>query len=211
MNLLPTEICIKILNELPCSEAGVHALARCGMTGNSTLRDASMDPSLWRVHYKRRYIHAECERECERRNRLAGDWRRIYQERRQLDREALENLRIIEASSPKTRIEHARRIASLGLDVWDALSEESRRPLPPLFQRDEDIEKVKEGSPLTNLTKKYWASELLKIIARRHAIDQWSSLKRATAGEQITPVSFEEAFATLSSFHGILPDEVGHQ
>ncbi|EJC98722.1 uncharacterized protein FOMMEDRAFT_23533 [Fomitiporia mediterranea MF3/22] len=178
------------------------------MTGSSTLRVASMDSKLWKPHYEHRYTHAEAAKENDRRNIFGEDWRKLYHSRRRLDHEALKNLRIIEAVSPEARIEPARRIAHLGLDIWDVLSDEASRPSPPLFQTEDDIEKVKNGSPLTNLTRKYWAAELKKIIARRTAIDSWTSLSQSRADEEINPLPFEEAFATLSCFHGVLPDEI---
>lgn len=210
MDLLPTEICTKIFSELPLTEAGVRALARCSMTGHSTLRSASLDHTLWKPHYKRRYIHAQHNAEEERRGRLGEDWRRLYYERRRLDQEALENLSLIEASMHSSRIELARRTVQMGFDIWDCLAEEAARPPPPLFHEEEDLSKIVAGSPLTILARRYWASELSMVISRRNAITQWHSLRYALVHGVDSPLSFEEVFASLSSFHGILPDEVNH-
>ncbi|KAH8110622.1 hypothetical protein DFH11DRAFT_1514034 [Phellopilus nigrolimitatus] len=179
------------------------------MVGRSTLRDASMDPALWKAYYMHRYTHADVEKESERRSRLSDDWRRMYYERRQQDHKALDHLQVvIETTRSRTRVKHAREIAKLGLDAWDALVAESTRPLPVLFQSDRDIEKVKKGMPLTNLSRKYWSSELQSIIAKRDAIEIWSSVKKHIRNNKSALPSFEEAFATLSSFHGILSDEI---
>ena len=209
MDLLPTELCIRILSELPTTADGVNILARCAMTGKSTLHAASLEPRLWKPHYEHRYVHSDHEKELERRTRLKEDWRQLYGERRRLDRVALENLKALEICPPEARITCARQLMELGMDIWDALSSEAHRPLPTLFHDEDDVVKVMGGSPLTNLTRKYWASEIRRLITRRHAIDRWASLSRFISrdlgGE---PVSFEEAFASLSSFHGILPDGV---
>lgn len=210
MDLLPTEICIKVLSELPFTEAGVRALARCGMTGHSTLRNASLDHALWKPHYKRRYIHAQRNAEEERRGRLGEDWRRLYYERRRLDQEALENLSLIEASIHRARIELARQTVKMGFDIWDCLAEEAARPPPPLFHEEEDLSKVIAGSPLTGLARRYWASELSMVISRRNALAQWYSLRHALVNGADSPLSFEEVFSLLSSFHGVLPDEVNY-
>lgn len=210
MDLLPTEICTKVLNELPLTEAGVRALARCSMTGHSTLRTASLDHALWKPHYKQRYIHSQRDAEEERRGRLGEDWRRLYYERRQLDRGALANLSSIEASMHSSRIELARRTVKMGFDIWDCLAEEAARPPPPLFHEEEDLNNVIAGSPLASLARRYWASELSMVISRRSAITQWYSVKHAVVHEENSSLSFEEAFALLSSFHGIHPDEVNN-
>ncbi|KAL5533715.1 hypothetical protein ACEPAG_175 [Sanghuangporus baumii] len=208
MDVLPTELCVRILSELPISEAGVCALIRCSLIGNSTLRAASLELALWKPHYKHRYVHSDHAKEAERCVIFKENWRQLYQERRRIDHEALVALKALEACSSEDRAEHARRVVIHGLDVWDVLSEEEHRPLPTLFQTDEDVEKVKGGSPLTNLSRKYWASELLRIIARSNAIDKWISMKKSVPGEENGRVSFEEAYAALSSFHGILPGEI---
>ncbi|KAL5519472.1 hypothetical protein ACEPAH_1155 [Sanghuangporus vaninii] len=208
MDVLPTELCVRILNELPISEAGVYTLIRCSLIGSSTLHAASLEPTLWKPHYKYRYVHSDHAKEAERGVMFKENWRQLYQERRRIDHEALAALKALEACSSEDRAEHARRMLIHGLDVWDILSEEAHRPLPTLFHTDEDVEKVKGGSPLTNLSRKYWASELLRIIARSNAIEKWIRMRESIPGEENERVSFEEAFAALSSFHGILPGEI---
>ncbi|KAI5122365.1 hypothetical protein M0805_004122 [Coniferiporia weirii] len=209
MDLLPTEIYLRILSELPLDSSGARTLARCGTSGKCMLRAASTDKTLWKRHYENYYRHADPTRENGRRSRLDDDWRQMYSERRQQDISALQHLQVImKTVFSQTRVDHARKIVVLGRDVWDALTEEVARPPPVLFQDEKDIEKIKTGSSLTNLTRKYWASELLNIIARRDAIERWSTLTEYERNGGGNPLPFEQAFATLSSFHGILPEKI---
>lgn len=208
MDVLPTELCIRILSELPVSEAGISALIRCSLLGKSTLSAAALSPVLWKPHYECRYVHSVQTNEAQRRVTFGENWRSLYRERRKIDHEVRTALKALEGCAPRDRSEHARRVVIHGLDVWDVLTEEDRRPAPPLFQTDADVEKVKGGSPLTNLCRKYWTRELLNVIARRNAIGLWIDLMRFIAGKSDECVSFEEAYAALSSFHGVLPDEV---
>lgn len=219
MGLLPTEICIQILQMLPTSEIGVQTLMRCGMTGRCTLRDASMDPSMWKRYYLCRFIHSEPGKEKERQERFAGDWRLMYLERRQLDSKVIKQLQLVEAADTYSRIALAREIVILGRDIWDVLSIEAELPPPILFQTEEDIAKVINGSPLTNLARKFWASELLRLISSGDAAQLWTELYvTSTLGRNhylecvmskaMDPFTFEDVFAHLSSFHGVLADDV---
>ena len=202
---LPAEIFFHILDRLPRSDVGARTLSRCIMAGNCLLREVAMDEDFWKEIYDNRYKHADSTHEAERRRRSGGSWRVMYAERRKTDYTALERLKAMEkaiTSDEQTKL--AAMIVESRFDVWDALTVEASQALRPPLLTAEDVQKLLKGAPLTNLTRRYWASELLKVIARRNAIDVWETLRTSDSLQ----TTFEEAFATLSSFHGILPDVV---
>ena len=206
MSSLPAEVIYRILDNLPHTTVGAQALSRCCMTGHSLLRGAALDPEVWKKFYEARYKHADSSQEKKRAESLAGNWRLMYVARRRVDNNAIECLKGIEkATVSHDRTELARAIVIFGFDVWDTLTEESLRPLPPLLQTESDVEKIANGTSLTNLTRRYWAIELLNVILRRSAITLWDELFFTFTPKLFT---FEDVFATLSSFHGVCPEQV---
>lgn len=206
MRALPAEAIYQILDELPRSDVGARTLARCSMTGDCLLREAAMDQTIWKDYYEGRYKHADISHEATKVHELGANWRLMYAARRRIDNAAVECLKGVEkATESDRRTSLARTVVALGFDVWDVLSEEAWRPLPPLLQTDGDIANISNGFSLTNLARKFWASELLRVIARRNAIDVW---REVYADDHDPTVTFEDALATLSSFHGIHPEQV---
>ena len=230
----PAEIIYHILDALPRSDLGARTLSRCAMTGNCLLREVALDEDLWQEFYSARYKHSNLTQEVERRRRcvVSGtgvgslSWRHMYAERRRIDNTALGYLKAMEkATTSGGQIGIATTIVEFRFDVWDALTDEASRSLtlrPSPSYADGDVRQLglesESSEPLadanTNLTRIYWASELLKVIMRRNVIDTWKGFKHGTesagnGSEASMPLlSMEDALASLSTFHGIHPDVV---
>jgi F-box protein 21 len=196
-NLLHLDIYVHILNQLEVSrttDESVKVLANCLQT-SSTLREAAILSSIWKPHYNSRYRYCDAEREARRKEDNCGDWRLMYAERRRLDRCVL----CLTDEIVHERIGRGERAKLLnsayGFDAWDVLELEARRPVPDPFQEhDENV-----TAPPQTITRRFWAKQVLGVIARHHALSLWGRLINSRDNDAL---SFEDSISALSSFFG---------
>ncbi|CAK5280593.1 unnamed protein product [Mycena citricolor] len=188
---LPLDIYVAFLSHLPpnrTNDESIRVLAqflRC----SKLLREAALVGSLWKAHYRTRYLYPI---------EIVGSdpqWRILYAERRRADAIALEILDTI-ASQRRRRPEHVAHLTAMGFHIWDALEIETLQPLPPSLGGDA------RAKPHM-LTRRYWARTAMNIITRRYAIAQWGPL---TNDEQ--SLTFVDAFSVLSCFFGTPAREI---
>lgn len=211
MNLpsLPLDVYIQILSQLtvsrhPSHDVDVKTLARCSLV-NSNLREAASLSTLWKPHYRARYLHSNIPDEIRRVEDANGDWRLLYAARRRLDAKALSILDAI-VNSRRERCEHAKILAELAYDVWDVLDLQNLCAIPEFF-RQTDSQNLLPVIPHA-ITRQFWARAMLQAIARGYAVRLWGRLL-APGGSQ--SASFEETFAALSCFFGKDPAKVQSQ
>lgn len=203
---LPQEILLQILQNFIETDDELISLVRCAQVSKSW-RQAASTPYLWEQHYKRIYRFCNQEREAARREALSDNWYLLYTSRSEIDRDVLARLAAIEGTGSRRRIVDEGRaiVSNLGMDAWDALKHQSLRPGPVFFDEDEDC-----FTPLTRrrttLSRKRWAKELMGVMARRHSVSRWMGLLRTQPDEHCP--TLEEAFACLSAFFDVHPDEV---
>ncbi|KLO07089.1 hypothetical protein SCHPADRAFT_945554 [Schizopora paradoxa] len=202
---LPLELLSKIFDELPLDDESAVILAR-SMQANRLFSRTIADMAIWELLYGTRYIHHDHTREMERIERLGSNWYLRYAARRRIDRIAMEGLRnIVHATELDQHFDMVRKVLRFGSDVWDALKQSTKHPLPVLFQSDDDIELVIQGRTLTTLTTRYWSQELLGLIARQLAMKTWTALSR---GEMERTFPLDECLSYLSAFYDVHPDDV---
>lgn len=210
---LPTEIYQIILSSIPPAydDSSVRVLLAFTLA-NRQLLAAAHTSSLWKPHYFKRYLHTVEKREEERRTRLNGDWRRIYAERRSLDKQALKLVDEIREFVEGERHEKARILLNqYGFDIWDALKLESEIPIPSCFRSPESLALASPSSlkvePADDaLSRRFWARSVMGMLARVEAVDVWVQLFSAEA----KLVSFEDALGSLSSGFNVSLQEVRH-
>lgn len=214
MGTLPVEIWQQILASIPIDNEGSGTLVRLTFVNKAMLALIHV-PTMWRPFYEKRYGHARPIRETERRNRTGEDWCKIYFERRRQDSSMCRNLRNLVVQYPQLNaqaLNSGSEIANLGLDVWDALVAFVADDFPGLDIAEEQMKNT--TGPLRCWPPKTIARllerQFLSIIAARDAIDRWNLVKDYIHDPDPIKreVPFEEAFAGLSSFHGILVDDV---
>jgi F-box protein 21 len=228
---IPQEIYIDILYQLPAErycDDSVLAITACA-SASSSLRAAATTLALWRPHYLVRYPHCRSEKHEEeeemRKWRCGGDWRKMYIERRKVDKEAYEVVdslilcqwrrkRKDDGSLWKgpfdpndkpldeveaTRLVHEclREMVKFGVAVLDALDVLEQAPVPPWFRMKH--EKPVQYVPQHALPRRYWAAALRGLIVRHDAVTLWVRM-RFEGGRTI---SMERAFAGLTAFFGI--------
>ncbi|TDL28333.1 hypothetical protein BD410DRAFT_834451 [Rickenella mellea] len=207
---LPQEIYVHIISVLPVSDDGITALARC-LASTKALQRAASTTSLWEPHFHYRYPHDNISKDGVHLVRASEDWPSLYAARRRLDRVALKHLdAVIRSRTKRERCEHAHLlIVELGYIAWDVLDIEANRPLPKLRQRMQDgldCEKIRTEYPLTDLTRRFWARELLGLISRYYAVERWGLTVHRQSEEE--PLSFEESLVGFSAFCGVPSVEI---
>ena len=202
---IPPEIYRCILKELPLSEDGAATLARCSMA-SKYLREICEDPFLWKSYYQARYLHYDFYCESIRRKRYGENWRLLYSSHRLLDNLSLGCLEsIVLARYFSEQMKLAGCIVKAAFDIIDALRLELSRPIPGLLYDTLETANQMSELPPTNLTRKFWTSEILGAIIRNDAILRWKTL---TDASQIGPICFEESIACFSAFWGVNVDKV---
>lgn len=201
---LPVDIYVHILEHLPVDRTGdtssINTLVSC-CKANSVLRAAATVSSIWRPHYHVQYTVAVQERETDRRTLHNSNWRLMFYDRRRLDYEARKLLADIIAQH-SNRDSRTQDLCRLSYDVWNALENETRRPLPEIFRGAEhDTDSAAPLAPHA-LTRKFWAQKMLGVIARHHTICLWA---KSSIGSPDSDLTFEEALAGLSTFFDYSP------
>ncbi|GJE85809.1 YccV-like-domain-containing protein [Phanerochaete sordida] len=201
---LPVELYAAILSEIPSSkeDPSEQTLFHC-LRANSVLRAAALAPQVWKTPYLVRYMHADEQRERQRRTAVAGDWRKLFVQRRTLDYHALRALDTIRNERVGRHTAASTIVKDYGFDVWDAFREESSLPVPA-WCHDQPPEDTAVQPPRDALPRRYWAQVMLGVISRHSVIGMWSRV--AQVGDQ--SVSFEEALAGLSAFFDVSTQEV---
>lgn len=204
---LPFELLIKILNEMDLDDSGAVALARCSQAGKA-LRQVALDTAIWEPYYHVRYTIHDAVKEAARHAKLETDWHSLYACRRRLDVRALKLIdKIVRSVLPQERIEYAREIVDeLGPDVWNAIEGESVLPLSAVLMGEVRGPKPNLDYRKSDLSHRFWAKEMLGLIARLHATKRWSQLRPQLNAADYP--QFEEVLAGLSAFWGVHPEQV---
>jgi len=150
------EIYEHILTQLPVRQGfelddSTRTLAQCAAS-NSTLRAIACLPHIWKPHYQARWKHSRLP-EHDTRVSYRGDYRRMYMDRRQRDKRALDALgRIVQNRHERYELSLV-LIDELGTDIWDVLKAHKvsvpknfRAPTAPnedWFARNHWIEEVR--------------------------------------------------------------------
>lgn len=211
---LPVELHTHILSFLPATrdraDLSVKTLVSYSRA-NSYLRAAACQPGLWMRHYRARYTDCIAEREAQRREVAAGNWRELYYTRRGLDHKALALVDEIRRN-PYGRHDNASLFArEYSFDAFDALELEAELPIPACFRSDapgdtSTKDASEEEIPYV-MSRRYWAKALIGIIARCHTIKTWARLF-STPDNENESVTFEEALAGLSAFFDESPRQI---
>lgn len=211
---LPVELHTHILSFLPATrdraDLSVKTLVSYSRA-NSYLRAAACQPGLWMRHYRARYTDCIAEREAQRREVAADNWRELYYARRGLDHKALALVDEIRRN-PSGRHDKASLFArEYSFDAFDALELEAELPIPACFRSDapgdtSTKDASEEEIPYV-MSRRYWAKALIGIIARCHTIKTWARLF-STPDNENESVTFEEALAGLSAFFDESPRQV---
>ncbi|KAH9857995.1 hypothetical protein C2E23DRAFT_157776 [Lenzites betulinus] len=165
------------------------------------IRTAASEPAIWKPYYDARYKNCVREREAQRREQFGGDYRLLYFARRELDRRGLRLLDDIRIQVRDRGVRAQELVKEFSFDVWDALGDEMRLPVPPYF-REPGEEEEAPAVPHA-LSRKYWAEVAQGVIARSWAVKMW---KAALQGDE--SVSFEDVMAGFSAFFGWSPMEI---
>ncbi|CAL1695039.1 unnamed protein product [Somion occarium] len=197
----PVEIYSEILKHIPTTDDSGVKLLLAFLQSNSRLRAAALAPEVWEPHYHARYVHSVEERERQRRDAAGNNWRQLYIQRRTLDRKALQSLDEIRKDR-RDRHNKVATITDFSFDIWDAIRQESRIPIPLCF-RGSYGEQDESAVPPDALPRQFWANTILGVIARRQAVGIWGR----TFSEQ-GDVPFEEALASLSSVYSVSVKEI---
>ena len=207
---LPLELWITILQQLLPNETGLRTLVCCALTSRLLYR-ATLSSSLWKPHYDVRYQLYDEANERSRRSRHGDDWRALYLERRCLDQEAISLLNAITRATDQQAIREVgeKLVKEFGLDLWETFKMKLSLPNPVLFQDGSDIDKIATGMPILDLSRRFWMSEILGVIARRRTMEIWGTImKPGSSADTDIDAPFEEAFHCLSSFWNVHPLEV---
>ena len=151
------------------------------------------EPLLWRGYCQSSYRHWDPNHNLPQKlaqDAVLTDWKRLFVNRRRIDKQALDIVDSILASQT-ARVEKSQKIVDLGYDAKDVLLRLCATP-----QDAEDV-----------LARRYHSDALLGYFHRTLAIPEWCKIKN---GEQ---VSLERALGAFDLFilshgHGGL-DEVG--
>ncbi|KAL4263429.1 Hemimethylated DNA-binding domain-containing protein [Pleurotus pulmonarius] len=199
---LPYDIYVQILSHLPPSrrahdDSSVKALVAC-LQANSVLRQAASSSIIWEAHYRKRYTHLPIPIPAD-----IHDWKARYFERRRVDNRTLECLdNVVNESTSWETFWNTE--GPFTFECWDVLELEVEYNLP-----EKCLGVIKDpecnGKP-RSLTRGYWAQNLLRTIARFHALGVWERLVASP-----TSVSFTESHNTLSVFFGVSPYTLASQ
>lgn len=194
--ILPYDIYVQILSHLPPTrrahdDASVKALVACLQT-NSVLRQAACSSIIWEAHYRKRYTHLPIPVPAD-----IHDWKARYFERRRIDKRTLQCLDSVVCEHTNWE-SFWNTEEPFNFGCWDVLELEVEYNMP-----EKCLAIVKEPVPddkPRSLTRGYWAQNLLRTIARFHALGVWERLVASP-----TSVSFTESHNTLSVFFGVSP------
>jgi F-box protein 21 len=162
------EIYEHILNQLPVREGfelddSTRTLAQCAAS-NSTLRAIACLTHIWKPHYQARWKHSSRTTKLEHVARMLvlfhGDYRRMYIDRRQRDKRALDALdRIVRNRNERHELSLV-LIDELGTDILDVLKahkasipknfKSTTIPSEDWFARNHWIDEVRRGIILTS-------------------------------------------------------------
>ena len=186
MDRLPGELIDIILQHLPTSSESVRTLVAL-LTVNSYIASNAISNAAWepQLHWK----HSSST--LVRGNKSAYEW---YAIRAKIDREFALDRIITLIEGTNHRIPAMQRLSSGGLDILDKLIALS--------------EIAAEDDPKNYLATRYWASEAIETISRRHAMAIWA--KMAQGGYEDLAKAFEEGALAFGLFRGQYPGQVRH-
>ena len=94
-----------------------------------------------------------------------------------------------------------RLVNEFGYDVWNAfevdLMNNSRIHFAPLLLGENGMERP-NGHKFMDITRSSWTLEVMGVISRAHAVNNWGALMSPTASAE--DLSFERALTSLSEF-----------
>lgn len=203
---LPLDILINVLSFLtPIRSRGdtnASTLVAC-LRVNSLFAEAARVPLLWKVHYETRFEHHDEEAELARLAKHQDDWRLLYFERGRIDHQIRQKLReLIFNRTQRQRL--AQDILVHRMDAWDTLELEQRCPVSPPFHPCSHNEDDRGKAPQYAVTYRYWATHLLEVVSRYHAVRFWGRFWK----EGVSSPTFEETMTHLSCFFGHSPKRV---
>ena len=201
--MLPLDVYVVVLSLLPVGDVGVKTLVACLET-TKLLRETAQIPSVWKSQYEYRYSNCDKRREEERRAALKNNWYLIFLERAKLDNVARGLLvNLVENRQNEKRYGAGVTMIKFGMDVWDVLHLESRRPRPNAFRPIDEAGDTPQ--PEHSLTRTFWARACLEMVSRAEAIDIWKDIMYAGKTDAR---AFERAISSLSCFLGYREDMV---
>lgn len=210
MTQLPWDVLINVLGFLPVvrhrQDISASTLYSC-LAVDSLFREAASLPLLWKPHYQIRYRYSNdlSEKGC--RQAVEGNWRLMYNRRRELDRAALKLLdRIV-----LTRVGLQGALTKLvrqSLDVWDVLDLECTCPVPyqHVLSNLETDGNSDDMVPDHAICRRYWAKSIRDAIARGYGLTIWRNFARGADINEFP--SFELTMFSLSTVYGVLCNEV---
>jgi hypothetical protein len=162
-------------------------------------------PAIWKAHYNERWYRCDKTRERLRRDAVNGNWYKMYTIRRRMDRHANVLLDTVVCQPSKREATATELVRDMGYDIWDNMSLIAEQGRASEVTEDSNVEQIEEILPKKGLTRKYWARQILNVIARVRALNIWLPLANSFEAE----VPFEHALAALSGFFGEDVERVG--
>ncbi|KAK4549025.1 hypothetical protein LTR36_007481 [Oleoguttula mirabilis] len=156
---LPDELLEAIVFHLPPA-ATIAFSATCKRSNKITY-----EPLVWRRHCVQEWRYWESRHELKEKLRLPPvqtKWRHLFNERRRIDKEALELFDAL-LLVQQARVDRMEKVAAVGYDAKDLM----------LRQRDETRDEAEDL-----LARRYHANAILGQIHRTTALDKWGRLQR---------------------------------
>lgn len=200
---LPVELYVQILRELPVKDQSTLTTIASFLSTSTLLRAAALEALIWEGLYQARYPNCDDANEKDRRDRLHGNIRLMFIERRKTDREALRLLDLIRTDPENNQGLASRIVQEMSFDVWDVLELEMQLAIPKVF-RNSDIDDMEEDAAPHALPRRFWAKALRGAIARYYAVKKWIDV-RVHPEDQ----SFDDVLLGFSAFMDFSPKEVG--
>jgi F-box protein 21 len=181
--LLPLDILLRVLESIPPTPESAATLLSASQC-SASLWKANASSVIWKSHYIVRYSHCNAAKEQARIANHEGNWRLMYAERRRVDSKALELLDMM-ISDRDHRFEHAKKLFTLSLDVYDVLALQTQ------------VEGGLGDESPTRFSRAYWAREMMNSMSRMLAMRNWYNVLQNHGN-----VTYRIAYNSFSAFLG---------
>lgn len=158
---------------------------------------------IWKSHYLERWYRCDQTRENLRKDSVKGDWYKMYLIRSRIDHRADSLLDGIVCQTTGREVLASELVHDMGYDIWDIMSliteQVQLTKFEILLDRSGNVQDDTLLLPVTGLTRKYWARQILDMIARARGLNIWRPLGESFLRDD---VSFEHGLAGFSAFFG---------
>jgi len=201
---LPNEILESVFTKLipqHVEKDSVRTLYNAGLACSRFLT-VSQSSRIWKSHYFERWYRCDETRENLRKDSVKGDWYKMYIIRSRIDHRADSLLDGIVCQTTGREVLASELVQDMGYDIWDIMSRITEQVQLTTFEILLDRSGNVQSDtllPVAGLTRKYWARQILDMIARVRGLNIWRPLGESFVRED---VSFEHGLAGFSAFFG---------